>query len=260
MAPTETAAVPLSPFGASLTADEAAELAPAELLALTRREKVLLVRGAEPLDRDAFLSWCRSFPGPGLLEWSFGPVMEMREDPKAANYLFSREAVPFHWDGAFHRVPSFLAFNCVEAPRPGAGGETLFCDTTRLWAACAPAERAALSRVTLTFETRRLAHYGGQVTGPLVQTHPATGETVLRLAEPVETALNPVARRASGLPPAKLDSLLAELTRRAYDPAFCLAQRWRPGDLLLADNHALIHGRRAFAQDCPRHLRRIQLL
>ncbi len=258
----ELVASPLAPFGGRLdgAGAPATDLEPAWLLELARREKVLLLRGFRPLERDAFLAWCRSFPGPGLLEWSFGPVMEMREDPRAANYLFSREAVPFHWDGAFHRVPSFLMFTCVEAPVDGGGGQTLFCDTTRLWAEADADERRRLSSVTLTYETRKLAHYGGKITGPLAQRHPATGEEILRFAEPVETVLNPVAMSAEGLPEPELSGLLARLSRRLYEPEFCLEHQWEPGDMLIADNHALVHGRRAFAKDCPRHLRRIQLL
>lgn len=230
------------------------------LLDLARQHKVVLLRGFAPLGRDAFLAWCRALSERGLLEWSFGPVMEMREDPRAENYLFSREAVPYHWDGAFHRVPSFLVFSCVAAPVENGGGQTLFCDTTKIWDAATDEEKLLLSSVTLTYETRKLAHYGGSVTGSLVRRHPRTGAHLLRFAEPVETKLNPVSMKAEGLPEPKLSQLLEDLRRRLYSPEFCLEHQWQEGDLLIADNHALVHGRRAFAKDCPRHLRRIQLL
>lgn len=248
----------LRPFGMAATA--CALPSPRGLEAAVRREALVLLRGLPAMERDEFLAWCRSFPGPGLLEWESGPVMEMREVPGAANYLFSRERVPFHWDGAFHRVPSFLVFYCVEAPHPGAGGETLFCDTRRVWEAASAAEQELWSRVELTYETAKLAHYGGKVTGPLLAAHPASGAPVLRFAEPVETALNPVTLTVTGVPEAKGTAFLAAMRRRIYDPAYCYRHAWRQGDLLLADNHALIHGRTAFRRDCPRHLRRIQLL
>jgi len=39
-----------------------------------------------------------------------------------------------------------------------------------------------------------------------------------------------------------------------------LAHHWRTGDIVIADNHALLHGRRAFKQDAKRHLRRVNIL
>lgn len=250
----------LSPFGARVDAapgQALTDLDPRALDALALREKLVLLRGFPAPDRDAFLAWCRSFPERRPLEWESGPVMEMRETPGARNYLFSREAVPFHWDGAFHRVPRYLMFHCVAAPRPGAGGETLFCDTAKVWEKAEPARRALWNGLELSFETRKLAHYGGAVRGPLVARHPETGATVLRFAEPVETALNPVSLRVHGAQP---EHFLADMRRRVYDPAFCLRHEWRAGDVLIADNDALIHARTAFAKDEPRHLRRIQLI
>jgi len=253
----------LWPFGVKIEAyrgHSVLEIEPRCLDRLAQASKLVLLRGFEPLGRGQFLEYCRSFPGRGLLEWDFGPVMEMHEKPDPKNYLFSREAVPYHWDGAFHRVPSYLAFCCVEAPVEGAGGETLFCDTERVWEAASPMERAQWSGVTLTYETAKLAHYGGRITGPLVQRHPSTGKTILRFAEPVATELNPVSLQVSGIENDDQSSFIDDMKSRIYAPQLSYAHRWEPGDLLIADNHSLIHGRRAFAKDSPRHLRRVQLI
>jgi alpha-ketoglutarate-dependent taurine dioxygenase len=251
----------LSPFGVVLTGGGAslASLEPTQLDRLALDEKLIVLRGFAPVERDDFLAYCRSFPGRSLLEWDFGPVMEMHERPDAKNYLFSREAVPFHWDGAFHKVPTFLMFYCVEAPLPGAGGETLFCDTERIFAGAPAAEKEELARIALTYETKKLAHYGGKITNPLLQQHPATGRPILRFAEPVETQLNPVTLAIDGLPAAEHASFLARMKERIYSPLHCYQHTWQNGDILMADN-TLIHGRRAFELDCPRHLRRIQLV
>lgn len=252
---------PLAPFGLLIRATRPTPvpaLAPARLEELARRHRLVVLRGFEPIGRDDFLAYCRAIPGEGLLEWDFGPVMEMHERPDPKNYLFSREAVPFHWDGAFHRVPSYLMFSCVEAPVRDAGGETLFCDTTRVFNEATDQE--TLAQVELTFETAKLAHYGGKITGKLVQTHPKTGETVMRFAEPVATELNPVTLEIGGIPESERTPLLKRLTERVYAPENCYRHAWEPADILMADNHALIHGRRAFERDCPRHLRRIQVL
>lgn len=253
----------LKPFGVVLQATAALPLTavpPETLEELARTEKIVVLRGFQPPERDAFLAYCRTIPGQGLLEWDFGPVMEMREHPDAKNYLFSREAVPFHWDGAFHRVPSYLMFCCVEAPVEGAGGETLFCDTRKVFAEASTEDQDRMRRAQLTFETAKLSHYGGKITGDLVQKHPATGETILRFAEPVVTELNPVTLSIGGVAGDEQGPLLSWLTERVYAPENCYSHAWRSDDILVADNHTLIHGRRAFERDCPRHLRRIQVL
>lgn len=253
----------LEPFGVQISprgAGTLGDLPPGLLEQAARDEKLVLLRGFAPIVRDDFLAYCRSFPGRSLLEWDFGPVMEMHEKPDVKNYLFSREAVPFHWDGAFHKVPSFLMFYCVQAPVRGAGGETLFCDTGRVWDGIDAVEQSRLRAVELTYETRKVAHYGGKVVGPLVDRHPVTGATILRYAEPVETSLNPVTLGVDGLSGSTPEEFLAHMRRRIYSDSSCYSHAWEDGDVLMADNHALIHGRRAFERDCPRHLRRIQLL
>jgi alpha-ketoglutarate-dependent taurine dioxygenase len=255
----------LKPFGLLVRGNRASilELDPNEIARLVAAEKLLILRDFAPLEKEAFLTFCASFPGRKILEWEFGPVMEMRVHPDPKNYLFSRERVPFHWDGAFHQVPSFLVFQCVKAPRtsfPEAGGETLFCHTPNVISATHAETLARWKQIELTYTTVKTAHYGGEFTGPLVQCHPKTGETVLRYAEPVETELNPVSLSIQGVDADKEEEFLREMEQRIYDPAFCYAHDWSEGEILFADNHSLIHGRRAFAYSCDRHLRRIQLL
>jgi hypothetical protein len=48
--------------------------------------------------------------------------------------------------------------------------------------------------------------------------------------------------------------------RRVYDPAVRLAHTWRPGDVVMTDNHALLHGRRAYTDPGRRHLQRVNIL
>lgn len=245
------------PFGVELDARSLGEHAPADLDRLATREKIVLLRGLNGLPAGEFLAWARSFPGRSLLEWNFGPMLELKERPDAKNYLFTREAAPFHWDGAFHREPAHMLFFCVEAPGAGAGGETLFCDSEAVWESASPAERATLSSAVLTYETEKLAHYGGTVAVPLLGRHPETGRPVLRFAEPVTSALNPLRVSVAGAP---AEELLGWLKERIYDERFSYAHEWREGDVLIADNRALLHGRRAYEKDAPRHLRRIQLI
>jgi alpha-ketoglutarate-dependent taurine dioxygenase len=248
----------LEPFGVIVHSPGAplSQLSTSWVNSLLLNEKLVVLRGFAPLTREGFLDYCLAFPQGKVLHWDSGPVMEMKVDPRPKNYLFSREAVPFHWDGAFHIVPTYLAFHCLQAPS-GEGGETLFCDTERVWNDASASEKAKWEKVELTYETAKLAHYGGKVTVKMVDIHPFTGKPCLRFAEPVTTQLNPVRLTLNR----GIDStFLSHLQERIYSPQFCCAHRWENGDYLFADNHALIHGRRPFREHSPRHLRRIQIL
>jgi alpha-ketoglutarate-dependent taurine dioxygenase len=187
-----------------------------------------------------------------LLEWDFGPVMTMKFDDKAANYLFSDEAVPFHWDGAFYKEPKLLLFYCLDSV--GEGGETTFVDTTALWHSLTETEKDECRNVTLTYTTEKKAHYGGSITVPLVQKHPMTGETILRMAEKVETEKNPVTLAMTG---AKAD-FYERMTKKMSERTF--THQWKKGDLLLVDNFRYLHGRRPLGKNLKRSFKRIQIL
>jgi hypothetical protein len=45
-----------------------------------------------------------------------------------------------------------------------------------------------------------------------------------------------------------------------YDAQHCYAHAWQAGDLVVADNYTLLHGREPYARKCGRHLRRVHVL
>jgi alpha-ketoglutarate-dependent taurine dioxygenase len=225
---------------------------------LIAQHRLVVLRGfPPPADEDAMLRLCGALGE--LLEWEFGAVNELQPREDARNYLYTEREVPFHWDGAFvGRVPHYIFFHCVEAPPRGSGGETLFCDTVRLLSRITPAQREAWQRISITYSTEKVVHYGGTFTSPLLARHPVSGEEVLRFAEPVAD-LNPVRLTIHGLAGEEA-AFLEEIHNLLRDPSCCYAHTWQPGDQLLADNHALLHGRRAFTQSARRHLRRVNIL
>lgn len=229
------------------------------VLSTVTQEKLVLLRGFQQLDRDRLLSWCQSQAR--LLSWDFGPVMEMKVDKDTRNYLFTEGDVPLHWDGAFYQEPRFLLFHCIEAPEAGSGGETLFVNTERVWDEASAEEQAQWRLYQLNFATEKLAHYGGHITRNLVNQHPDSGRTMLRFAEPVgETYLNPVTVTVLNQSPMLSSAILAGLSARMRQSAYCYQHQWQAGDYLIADNVSLLHGRHAFHKTTPRHLRRIQIL
>jgi alpha-ketoglutarate-dependent taurine dioxygenase len=138
-------------------------------------------------------------------------------------------------------------------------GETLFCDTVRLLAH-APSELQRLwEQVVITYTTEKIVHYGGTFSSPLLTSHPTMGFRVLRYAEPVED-LNPVKLSIEGISEERQPAFMEDMHRRLNDERCCHAYRWECGDVVIADNHALLHGRRAFANETARHIRRVNIL
>jgi alpha-ketoglutarate-dependent taurine dioxygenase len=255
----------LRPFGSvKQTTDPNADLRaiPAETLRKwTLESKVVVLRGWPLLSPEELVSYCQQWGE--ILTWDFGAVLDLviQEDPR--NYLFSRGDVPFHWDGAFaSSTPSFFLFQCVKAPAAGGGGETVFCDTAEVVRQAGAEQVKAWESVRVTYRTDKVAHYGGQVTVPLLDNHPSTGERVIRYAEPLDPDRyqNPLFLTISGVPPEHAGSFMTDLRNRLHDPSVCYHHEWRDGDIVVVDNHALVHGRNPFHDDSSRHLQRVQII
>ena len=259
----EVSLTPLSPFGllveAAARRPDLRRVPPARLTEWAARAPVLVLRGFPVLDVPELVEYCAGWGE--ILQWDFGPVLDLVVHESPRNYLFTRGEVPFHWDGAFaDATPSYLFFQCVEAPR--GGGQTLFCDTTRVFRQ-APADRQEAWRgIGVTYRTEKVEHYGGQVTLPLVSTHPRSGAPTMRYAEPLdpEVFLNPLALEVHGVPPGTEDAFIEDMRTRLYRLDVCYAHTWRDGDIVIADNHALLHARRPFTTASARRLQRVHIL
>jgi alpha-ketoglutarate-dependent taurine dioxygenase/4-hydroxybenzoate polyprenyltransferase len=249
----------LSPFGLEVTVPEGTEwgeVDPDRVHAWVRAHRVVVIRGLRPLQKRELPRAARRL-GP-LQAWPFGAVNELKPDAQAKNYLYTTREVPLHWDGAFAgRAPRYLFFHCVEAPG-GEGGETVFVDTARIFALADDETRDRWRALCFTYETDRIVHYGGRFSARVVTPHPRTGEPVLRFAEPVDD-LNPVRVHAEGLAPLESARMITLLRRALQEPRAVLAHAWRAGDVVVADNHVLLHGRRAFAGGERRHIRRVNV-
>lgn len=222
-------------------------------------DRVVVLRGMPKPSDAQILEFCGKLGQ--ILEWEFGAFNELKVDDAAKNYLYTNRAVPMHWDGAFvGRIPHLIFFYCQMASDiPDAGGETLFCDSIDLVASLNELEKSQLSTLEVKYSTDKVAHYGGSFTSPLIVPHPKTGQATLRYAEPVSD-LNPVHLQVAGMSDEEQESLIVQLRQKLYEPSRCYAHKWRTGDIVIADNHALLHGRNAFRNSAPRHLRRVNVL
>jgi alpha-ketoglutarate-dependent taurine dioxygenase len=260
---TTFATTPCAPVGVEVRAHQPGadlrQLPVADLKRWVADHRVLILRNFAALPGDELPQFCERL---GTLQvFDFGVVDNIRAKDDARSHLFTTSAVPFHWDGMFlGLVPSYQFFSCEEAPPGDTGGETLFCDTIRVLRGVPPATRRLWEQISVTYSAEKLTYYGGEVTFPLVGRHPTTGEATLRYAEPVVTDLNPATTEVHGIPEDQRASFMEDLRRRIYDPAVCLAHSWEPGDIVITDNHALLHGRRAYTDAGHRHLRRVNIL
>lgn len=222
------------------------------------KDRFVLLRGFAPLSTEAMMRLAKSLGTP--FEWEFGAVNELFAKPDAKNYIYTAGAVPFHWDGAFTgKIPHYILFSCEVAPPQNGGGETLFCDGTRLLREATAAQRKLWEVTSITYSCEKVVHYGGSFTSPMIVRHPSSGEQTLRFAEPVRD-LNPVTLEIPGMTPKQREALVAEMAELLRHARFSVAHAWRAGDVLIADNHALLHGRNAFVHAGLRHIRRINIL
>lgn len=251
------------PFGLAVHAGhekDAHTLDPDWLVKRTLEHRLLLLRGFGRLDRDGLTAFCQRMGK--LLRWNFGEVMELQVHADPKNYLFTEGNVPYHWDGAFAElVPRFQVFQCLESS--GDGGLTTFCDTVKLLEQASPAELDTWRKLTIAYRTDKVAHYGGEIEQPLVDRHPLTGAATIRFAEPLNEQsikLNPLDVRILNYSDAEQARFLETFIPRLYAPPFYYEHQWQVGDLLITDNHALLHGRTVMGANVQRHLQRVHVI
>jgi alpha-ketoglutarate-dependent taurine dioxygenase len=255
--------IPLRPFGRIVMASGGTRLTevPVDMLERwTVESRVLVLRGFPLLEKQEFADYCRRWGD--VLEWEPGEVIDLVIEENPKNYLFASGDVPFHWDGAFVEAnPRYFFFQCLDAT-PDVGGETVFSDTTAVYRDAGPELWNKWRQISITYTTEKVTHYGGEVTEQLVSQHPATAVPVLRFAEPLDPAVykNPVFVTVDGVENGTAEDFLTSLAERVHRPEYCYAHNWQAGDILIADNYSLIHGRNAFTGPTARHLQRVEVI
>src|SRR4051812_39483792 len=104
-----------APFGLLATTDPGADLyaVPTPVLhTWVAENRIVILRGFEPLDGDALLEFCGTLGE--LMEWDLGPVEDnLADQTYGKSALSPGQEVPFHWDGAFGgQAPRYIFFHC----------------------------------------------------------------------------------------------------------------------------------------------------
>lgn len=240
-----------------------AELPVEPLRRLVHDHQLVLLRGipAGP-GPDELTAFCARWGQ--LAAWPFGFVLELREHPDPRDHVFDHGPVPLHWDGMYReQLPEFQIFHCVSAPGQDQGGRTTFAQTATAWERADPPTRQRWARVSGRYH-RATEHYDSTTRSPLVVPHPTRGYPVIRYQEPADSCgtgfVNHPSLEFTGLPAEQLPALHAGLRSALRAPGNWYAHRWQTDDVVIADNHTLLHGREAFQSQAPRHLRRVHVL
>ncbi|MDE2293890.1 MAG: TauD/TfdA family dioxygenase [Gammaproteobacteria bacterium] len=218
-------------------------------LARLWQDGIAFLRGVPATDEGIFRAM--AFVG-RIAATNYGEVFDVRSVPRPENLAYSDLGLGLHTDNPYRDpVPGFQALHAlVTAPD---GGESLFADGLALaehLREVAPGDFARLARTPVPF------HY--RAAGVELRAR----RPIIRLA--CDGAVAAVHYNNRSIAPLPLAADAAERFYRAYrrfgrmlrDTRYCVKLRLRDGDLVVFDNHRVLHGRTAFSSaQHPRHLR-----
>lgn len=257
----------LSPFGILVEAKDSrthiSEIDVERLRELFKEEQLILLRGFKTFsDPNSFADYCEKWGEVSL--WPFGKVLELLEQEMPEDHIFDHSYVPLHWDGMYRlQVPEYQIFHCVKAPLANQGGRTTFSHTGLVLKTASREEKEMWEKVTGHYE-RKMEFYNSKTVSPIITRHPYRDFSVIRYNEPPKKEngnfINPPILQFLGLIENEKESFHKSLEKALYQTQNFYAHEWQDGDMVIADNFSLLHGREAFASKSPRHIQRVQVL
>ena len=227
------------------------------------QEHLIIMRGFDTFkNSNDFSSYCEIWGE--ICMWPFGKVLELVQQENPEDHIFDHSYIPLHWDGMYRpQVPEYQIFNCVMAPLPGQGGRTTFSNTVSALKHAAPELKKLWTKVTGIYQ-RKMEFYNSRTVSPIITKHPHKDFSVIRYNEPPSKDkghfVNPPELEFTGLDRKDLEVFHRSLIETLYDPSNFYAHEWQTGDVLIADNFSLLHGREEFVSKSPRHIQRVQVL
>ncbi|MCP5155306.1 MAG: TauD/TfdA family dioxygenase [Ectothiorhodospiraceae bacterium] len=177
--------------------------------------------------------------------------VQLRSDHPRVRYLRGNEM--WHSDSSFRETPA-LASLLLAHEVPAEEGATEFVSTRAAYARLPESMRAELDPLVVIhdFVYSRSKVGPGVVTDDhaamlppvrhrLVRENPVTGERAYYVGSH--------ARDIEGYDEARGRALIADLMARATRPEHVYRHRWRPGDLVIWDNRAVLHRGQGFDPD-----------
>jgi hypothetical protein len=165
---------------------------------------------------------------------------EIRENPKSSRLLASNQPMDFHTD---HNAANFIAWQCNS--QSAKGGESLLFDTRHILARLSESTLSLLQEISV--QTHKV-FYGDKLSIPLLS--PTDDEAVFA----VYYASWLIGSQADIKHTRALEKFQQELLEAA--PLEILLSE---GDMLVIDNHRMLHGRAGFPPNSNRWLTRYWL-
>jgi alpha-ketoglutarate-dependent taurine dioxygenase len=258
---------PIKPFGLLLqpkkkSLDNLSDLNVDHLRELTRCEHLIVLRGFRTFqDTESFSNYCERWGEISI--WPFGKVLELIEQDNPEDHIFDHSYVPLHWDGMYRlQVPEFQIFHCVKAPLAGQGGRTTFSNTILALKNASAKSKKLWNRVIGIYQ-RKMEFYSSKTVLPIINKHPHQDFSVIRYNEPPAADkghfVNPPDLKFTGVNFNELERFHGSLKQALYAPSNFYAHEWQRGDVVIADNFSLLHGREAFVSKSPRHIQRVHI-
>ncbi len=232
---------------------QASDLGRLQLLKHLRDYGICFVQNVPP-KKGELESFAQSFGA--LSETNYGRVFDIvvnQEEKQKSVANSERDLIP-HTDDAYQDAPpGIIFFHCLMANNDGSG-KSVFVDGFKI-AEVLQKEDSEAFDLLYRYEVSFRKHYRDRID--------------MQFRSPVfclDSGGNLQKVRISNLFPAPLDlpEAIIEPFYEAYrklmqlytDPRYCLKQGLQPGDLVMFDNHRILHGRTAIGrQNQQRHLR-----
>ncbi|HAT8178321.1 TPA: TauD/TfdA family dioxygenase [Legionella pneumophila] len=257
----------LKPFGVLLEPrsekTKATDVDTEYLRHLFAKNQLVVLRGFDAFQNaEDFSNYCELWGEVSL--WPFGKVLELIEQEDPDDHIFDHRYMPLHWDGMYRpHVPEYQIFHCVKAPLPGQGGRTTFSNTIIALEFASSDVKELWGKVTGTYQ-RKMEFYNSKTVSPIITKHPQKDFSVIRYNEPPSADkghfVNPPDIEFTGIHYEELDFFHRSLEKALYSPDNFYAHEWQSGDIVIADNFSLLHGREGFVSKSPRHIQRVHVL
>ncbi|WP_250438723.1 TauD/TfdA family dioxygenase [Caballeronia sp. AZ1_KS37] len=248
----------LAPFGAEISIAHLSRAVFAQLPSWTRKYRLLILHGLGELSSDELLRLASAIGEP--MSQGTSLIVDIREiDNQFESFLFSSAPVPLHYDGALgSQAPDLVMLRCHRSSLRGGGGEGLYVDTVRSFQLLAEETKETLRASTVIYQLSD----GSARTIPLIARDMySTFETIRLVANIADDgwrndSIEIAARDQSGR---DVTSTLLSLVEQLSTPVHCYTHIWSAGDIVLVNNHAILHGRRSFPAGAGRHLQRVHI-
>lgn len=234
---------------------------------------IVLRQPQTSLDQQHYSQFCEQFGLPVM--WKFGSLLEIKPCLEPESGHASRELLPLHFDLSYpppylqksglynDYVPQHLMLYCVQAPHVDHGGKTTFVNGRLLLESIDEKELLKWQSMNITSSTRK-SYFGGQShTYPLIMSHPKTNEHILRFLSRSTTVYQPIESHCTidgiEMDSTEFDVFNNLMHKKLSDPTWYYEHTWNNNDLVIAENHLLLHGRTAINQESDRELWRVQV-